>query len=82
MNMKKHRLRSPRGKHEYLPLSMTIGIITEYTMFHKMRELDERVVKRMSEIHRPVLDRIMVLFTYAGTGGFICDPLFDHTPLS
>lgn len=40
-------------------------------MFHKLRELDKRVVKRMSEIHRPVLDRIMVLFTYAGTGGFI-----------
>ena len=33
--------------------------------------MDERVLKRMSEIHRPVLDRIMVLFTYAGTGGFI-----------
>ena len=40
-------------------------------MFHKLREMDERVVKRMSEIHRPVLDRLMVLFTYAGTGGFI-----------
>ena len=40
-------------------------------MFKKLRELDERVVERMSQIHRPVLDRIMVLFTYAGTGGFI-----------
>ena len=40
-------------------------------MFHKLRELDERVLARMSEIHRPVLDRVMVLFTYAGTGGFI-----------
>ncbi len=46
-------------------------MITEQIMFHKLREMDERVLKRMSEIHRPVLDRIMVLFTYAGTGGFI-----------
>ena len=40
-------------------------------MFQKLRMLDERVVERMSVIHRPVLDKIMVLFTYAGTGGFI-----------
>ena len=40
-------------------------------MFHKLREMDERVLKRMSAIHRPVLDKIMVMFTYAGTGGFI-----------
>lgn len=40
-------------------------------MFQKLRMLDEKVVERMSVIHRPVLDKIMVLFTYAGTGGFI-----------
>lgn len=40
-------------------------------MFKKIRELDMRVVERMSTIHRPVLDKTMVLFTYAGTGGLI-----------
>lgn len=40
-------------------------------MFHKLREMDERVLARMSTIHRPVLDKIMVLFTYSGTGAFI-----------
>ncbi len=45
-------------------------------MFKKLREMDERVVRRMSLIHRPVLDKIMVLFTYAGTGGFIWWVLF------
>lgn len=40
-------------------------------MFHKLREMDKRVLARMSAIHRPVLDRVMVLFTYAGTGAFI-----------
>lgn len=42
-------------------------------MFQKLRQLDERVVERMSAIHRPVLDKVMVLvlFTYSGTGAFI-----------
>ena len=40
-------------------------------MFQKLRMLDEKVVERMSEIHRPVLDKIMVMFTYAGTGGMV-----------
>ena len=40
-------------------------------MFEKLSILDRRVVKRMSAIHRPVLDKIMVLFTYAGTGALI-----------
>lgn len=40
-------------------------------MFQKLRELDLRVVERMSRIHRPVLDKIMVAFTYAGTAGLI-----------
>ena len=40
-------------------------------MFQKLRHLDQRVVNRMSLIHRPVLDRIMVTFTYAGTGALI-----------
>ena len=45
-------------------------------MFRKLRILDERVVERMSQIHRPVLDKLMVIFTYAGTGGFIWWILF------
>ena len=40
-------------------------------MFQKLRNADEWVFARMAEIHRPVLDRVMVLFTYAGTGGLI-----------
>lgn len=40
-------------------------------MFQKLRMFDEKVVERMSGIHRPALDRTMVLFTYAGTGGLI-----------
>ncbi len=40
-------------------------------MLEKLRELDARVVERMSQIHRPVLDKIMVAFTYAGTAGLI-----------
>ena len=45
-------------------------------MFQKLRELDERVVDRMSQIHRPVLDKVMVCFTYAGTAGAIWWVLF------
>ncbi|MBQ9680220.1 MAG: phosphatase PAP2 family protein [Ruminococcus sp.] len=40
-------------------------------MFEKLRRIDTRVVERMSGIHRPVLDKVMVLFTYAGTGALI-----------
>lgn len=40
-------------------------------MFQKLRTWDTRVVERMSVIHRPVLDRVMVLFTYAGTGAAV-----------
>ena len=40
-------------------------------MFQKLRRIDDKVVKRMSVIHRPILDKVMVLFTYAGTGAFI-----------
>lgn len=40
-------------------------------MFQKLRDADEWVFARMAEIHRPVLDKVMVLFTYAGTGGLI-----------
>ncbi len=40
-------------------------------MFQRLRHWDERVFERMSLIHRPVLDRTMVLFTYAGTGAAI-----------
>ena len=40
-------------------------------MFQKLREADERVFAFMAHMHHPVLDRIMVLFTYAGTGALI-----------
>lgn len=40
-------------------------------MFRKLREVDERVFACMADMHHPVLDKIMVLFTYAGTGGLI-----------
>lgn len=40
-------------------------------MFQKLRRIDERVVERMSVIHRPVADRLMILFTYAGTGAAV-----------
>ena len=40
-------------------------------MFQKLRNADEWVFDRMANIHRPVLDKIMVVFTYAGTGALI-----------
>ena len=40
-------------------------------MFQRLRMIDERIVKKMSGIHRPALDRLMVIFTYAGTGAII-----------
>lgn len=46
-------------------------IITEQIMLEKLRKIDTRVVERMSQIHRPVLDKIMVIFTYSGTGALI-----------
>ena len=48
----------------------------ELLMFQKLRKFDEKVVDRMSGIHRPVLDRVMVMFTYAGMGGLIWWVLF------
>lgn len=40
-------------------------------MLQRLRRIDEQIVKRMSGIHRPALDRLMVIFTYAGTGAII-----------
>ena len=40
-------------------------------MLEKLRKIDTRVVERMSQIHRPVLDKIMVIFTYSGTGALV-----------
>lgn len=40
-------------------------------MFQKLRTADEWVFARMADIHRPVLDKVMVLFTYAGTGAMV-----------
>ena len=40
-------------------------------MFSKIKRLDEAVVRHIIKIHRPVLDRVMVAATYAGTGAVI-----------
>lgn len=40
-------------------------------MFNALRRADEYVFERMSAVHRPVLDKIMVMFTYAGTGATV-----------
>lgn len=40
-------------------------------MYRKLRDADEWIFARMANIHHPVLDKIMVLFTYAGTGALI-----------
>lgn len=40
-------------------------------MLEKLHRADEWIFTRMADIHHPVLDKIMVLFTYAGTGGLI-----------
>ena len=40
-------------------------------MFQKLRRMDDKVVQRMSAMHHPKLDKLMVLFTYAGSGGII-----------
>lgn len=45
-------------------------------MFKKLRLIDKKVVDRMSLIHRPVLDKVMVAFTYSGAGGLIWWVLF------
>ena len=40
-------------------------------MLQKLRRIDAKIVQRMSAIHRPALDRLMVFFTYSGTGAII-----------
>ena len=45
-------------------------------MLKKLRAIDQKIVDRMSAIHRPALDRVMVIFTYAGTGAMIWWVLF------
>ena len=45
-------------------------------MFRILRKIDASIVDRMSDIHHPVLDRLMVMFTHAGTGAIIWWVLF------
>ncbi len=40
-------------------------------MLQRLRRIDAKIVQRMSAIHRPALDRLMVFFTYSGTGAII-----------
>ena len=40
-------------------------------MFYRIRMLDYKVTESITKIHCRFLDRLMVLSTYAGTGGFI-----------
>lgn len=40
-------------------------------MFGKLRKADERVFEYMAQVRRPLLDRVMVLFTHAGTAAGI-----------
>lgn len=52
-------------------------------MFGKIQRIDDRVLERIIKIHRPPLDKIMILFSKAGTFGtvwwLICLPfLFNQ----
>lgn len=52
-------------------------------MFGKIQRIDDRVLERIIKIHRPTLDKIMILFSKAGTFGtvwwLICLPfLFNQ----
>ena len=40
-------------------------------MFQRIRTIDNRVVDSIAHLHCYVLDKLMVMFTYAGTGAFI-----------
>lgn len=40
-------------------------------MFRKLRKFDENVISRITAIHRPFFDKVMVLSTRAGTGALI-----------
>lgn len=40
-------------------------------MFNALRRADMYVFNKMSSVHHPVLDKIMVFFTYAGTGATV-----------
>lgn len=40
-------------------------------MFETLQSLDDRVLDRIINIHRPKLDKIMILFSKCGTGGTI-----------
>lgn len=40
-------------------------------MFKKIQRLDELVVEKITHLHNPLLNRIMVIFTKLGNGAFI-----------
>ncbi len=52
-------------------------------MFGRLQRIDDRVLERILKIHRPALDKTMILFSKAGTFGtiwwFVC-LLFLMTP--
>jgi undecaprenyl-diphosphatase len=40
-------------------------------MFRKIRAFDNKVVGRITGIHKPFLDKVMIIATYAGTGALV-----------
>lgn len=42
-----------------------------FSMFQKIRKLDYKVTDRITKLHCPFLDKVMVIATYAGTGALI-----------
>jgi len=40
-------------------------------MFERIRTLDNKVVERITALHSNVMDKLMVIATYAGTGAFV-----------
>lgn len=51
-------------------------------MFGKIQKIDDRVLERIIKIHRPALNKIMILFSKAGTFGtvwwLICLPFLSN----
>ena len=40
-------------------------------MFQRIRTVDNHVLDGVTRLHCPFLDKVMVMFTYAGTGAFV-----------
>ena len=42
-----------------------------FSLFYKIRKLDNKVVDRITALDCAFMDKLMIMATYAGTGGFI-----------